>query len=1003
MAPVNQLQQKIYMGHTTLSTFPDGSYPSTAGMTQVYNANLNVTGPGWIKVPLSTPFDYNGTDNLLIVWENHDGDYSGNPSWQWAYTTTTGNRAKYKYQDNSFPATAGTLTTSRPNLYISGGGGGCPSPRIPDTVFIANVPPYDGALLQLMSPVSAPNLSAAEPVKVYIKNYGTQAITNFTVNYQINGGIIRTDTITTTLQQLDTLEYTFSQTANLEFYGSYQFKTWISVPGDNTGINDTLFRTVKNQIPPYCPSYATTPSTYEDIGNVTISNLDNGNANPVISNPSATQGYTDWTSLPPVLLSPTVSYPISVKAISSSSINTGTTTVRVYIDWNRNGIFNVPTENVFTGTLNSSNPVASGTVTLPVSATPGTTVMRVVMDRTGSASACGTYTYGETEDYLVMIIPMIPKDAGVTQILSPGTLGNAGDVVNVTVKIQNFGTQTLNNVPIAYEVNGGTPITYNYLFALAPQATAVVNLPNHTLLEGNNRICAYTIVPDDSNQFNDSRCIDDYAQFTAGLPYCDNFDLPGALMWDDSLVNQWEWGSPGGTVINQAKSNPNVWATVLDGEYAHNGANFLYTPKFNHLITGLDSLSFWHRMNSNNGDGGAIQYLSILGWKLLGAHNDPKGYNWYNSQTGIWTGNGGSNNWIHSRYSLDNVNDMAEPTQFRFIFFTIQNNPGGYEGWAIDNLCLSVPIIPRDAGVVEILGPPSPTIIGTNIDVQVKVKNFGSDTLYSIPLKYKVNGATVNTGVWTGVLPPDSSTTYTFQPMPSPLTHFVLCAYTEVSQDINTYNNTTCDTFDVLPPNYDLTVKQIVSPVTPTIHGDSATVSVWVKNQGLQPVSSFDMEYTVAGVVQASETWSSATPLQPNDSVLFTFDQKYKHSFIGFYYLCSKVTYPGDGYPWNDEKCGILEEFYTEVTESDLEGYAVGQNIPNPANGLTIIPFSLPGFGEYTFKVVNYLGQPVYSTQGEAGAGLHQLSLDVSTLPAGLYFYTMEYQERMLVRKMIIH
>ncbi len=997
--------QKLYLGHTTASSFTDANMPSTTNMVKVYDGNLPVPGPGWMHVLLQTPFDYNGTDNLLVYWENHEGSYIGNPTITFRHTPTTVNRAKYKYQDGSFPTSAGTLTLNRPNARFGGSGGGCPSPRVPDTVFVTGVPPYDGAVLKLAAPNTAVNLPGNAPVSILIKNYGTQAISNFSVSYQINGGVINTDVISATLQQGDTLLHTFSTTADLQLYGNYNFKTWISVNGDATPVNDTILKLVRNLIPPYCLSYATIPLTYDDIGNVTISNLNNGNPLPSTNNQNANAGYTDYTNLPPVLLSPGVPYPISISRISATTLASNVA-VKVYIDYNRSGTFDIlpSSEIAFTATFSSTTmATVTGTVIVPLTAMTGQTVMRVVLDRSGAAPPCGTYSYGETEDYLVHIMPLIPFDAGVTQIIQPSGLADFGTSTPVQVKVQNFGTTALNNLNIAYTVNGGSPILYNYLQPLAPQATANVMLPFHIYVEGNNRICAYTIVPGDSNVFNDMRCVDVYARFTTDVPYFTNFEGQESHFWPDSVPNQWQRGIPSGNVIAGAYSSPNAWVTRLDGPYAHNGTNFLYTPMFNHLVKGLDSLRFYHQVHTNSGkDGGAIQYKSIMGWKLLGSQGDPKAVNWYNSPMGIWTGQGGGPGWRYSAYGLKGINDMAEPTQLRFLFFTTENNTANWEGWAIDNFELTIPIIPFDAGVVEILAPTNPVTIGTPMSVQVRVANFGHDTLTQIPLRYKVNGATVASGLWTGVVAPGDTVLYTFSPMATPLKDFTLCVFTQVTGDINLYNNTTCDTFYVIPATYDLAVTEIVTPRDTTIHNLTANVSAWVKNMGLTAVTSFDIEYSVAGQVKASETWSDANGLAPGDSVLYSFTTPYQHDFIGYYYLCVKAIYPQDGYAFNDELCYILEEVYTEITETDLEGYQLGQNIPNPARTTTLIPFSLPSYGEVVFTVMNYMGQTVYTERMNKGAGQHQLRVDASQWPAGVYFYSVEYKDRKLARKMII-
>lgn len=999
--PYTQNNQAIYFAHTSATTVAT-TPPVPANMTQVYNGPVSWTN-GWKKIPLTTKFNYNGNDNLLIYWAHNAGSYT-TPYPSFKYTSTTPNyRAVHAYSDGGFPTGAGTQTYNRPNIRFIGGGGGCPSNRIPDTVFITNIPPYDGALLQITAPNTGVNLSPTSPVTVLVKNYGTQPISNFGVSYQINNGVINTDMISTTLQTGDTLFHTFSTTANLEYYGNYYFKAWISVPSDATPVNDTLLKLVKCNLPPYCLSYSTIPQTYEDIGNVTISNLNNGIALPAVNNPSASNGYTDFTNLPPVLLSPGVPYPISISVISASTIATSVG-IKVYIDYNRSGTFEIiPTsELAFSATATATNTTVTGTLIVPMSAIPGQTLMRVVLDRNGAAPACATYSYGETEDYIAHIMPLIPFDAGVTQIIEPTGLGNAGDVVPVKVKVQNFGTTALNNLNIAYTVNGGPPVLYNYPQPLAPQATATPYLPFTTLVKGNNRICAYTIVPNDSNAFNDMRCTDVYARFTEDPPYYTSFDGPESHFWNDSLPNQWQRGIPAGQVISSAFSPPNAWVTRLEGAYAHNGINLLYTPMFNHLIKGLDSLRFYHQVHTASGDGGAIQYKSIMGWKLLGSVNDPKAVNWYNSPMGTWTGQGGGPGWRYSAYSLKDITDMAEPTQFRFLFFTQAANAANWEGWALDNFELTIPIIPYDAGVVDMLSPTNPVTIGTNMIVQVRIENFGSDILTQIPVRYKVNGATVASGLWTGTLYPGDTTTYTFGPMPVPLKDFSICAYTQVTGDINLYNNTFCDTFDIIVPQYDLAVVDIASPRDTTTHNLTATVSAWIKNVGRDNISSFDVQYSVAGNVKATETWTDPAGLAAGDSVLFNFSTVFQHDFIGLYYLCVKAIHPQDGYAINDEKCRIIEQKYTDITESDLEGYTLGQNIPNPSQQYTIVPFSLPMRGDLVFSVMNYMGQTVFTERLSRSAGSHQLRVDTSKWPSGVYFYSLDYKDRKLARKMIV-
>ena len=108
--------QRIYMSHTSDSTFADGSKPDPSTMTEVYNGSITWDGSGWHEILLSTNFSYCNIDNLLIYYENRDGSgASGHPYW---YYTSHTDRAVYKYQDSNFPDTSGTKTYRVPNIRL---------------------------------------------------------------------------------------------------------------------------------------------------------------------------------------------------------------------------------------------------------------------------------------------------------------------------------------------------------------------------------------------------------------------------------------------------------------------------------------------------------------------------------------------------------------------------------------------------------------------------------------------------------------------------------------------------------------------------------------------------------------------------------------------------------------------------------------------------------------------------------------------------------------------
>jgi hypothetical protein len=132
------LNQKIWLSHTTDSLFTTTAIPTTVG-TQVFQGDLVWIGPGWFTINLDVPFMYNGTDNLMVYWENWDGSYtSGYPTF--TNTTTTSYMTKHDYSDTGFPYSLnyGGLIYNRPDIQLIGGDNGCPSARTPDTAYVTS-------------------------------------------------------------------------------------------------------------------------------------------------------------------------------------------------------------------------------------------------------------------------------------------------------------------------------------------------------------------------------------------------------------------------------------------------------------------------------------------------------------------------------------------------------------------------------------------------------------------------------------------------------------------------------------------------------------------------------------------------------------------------------------------------------------------------------------------------------------------------------------------------
>ena len=155
----------------------------------------------------------------------------------------------------------------------------------------------------------------------------------------------------------------------------------------------------------------------EEITNVTVATLNNSSTCATVApGPgSALNTYSNYTSGAGAPVAPALVQDASVSgAVTIGSCGTFnyTSGAAIFIDYNQNGLFTDAGEMVWNnGTLSNINCVPATTLTfsftVPATATPGLTRMRVVNAENIAGSAmnpCGAYGYGETEDYLVQIL-----------------------------------------------------------------------------------------------------------------------------------------------------------------------------------------------------------------------------------------------------------------------------------------------------------------------------------------------------------------------------------------------------------------------------------------------------------------------------------------------------------------------------------------------------------------------------------------------------------------------
>jgi len=389
---------EILLANNSATTLTTGTTwgDLTLGATSVYN-NTNqgfmVTGPGWESFILTSPFIYTGgTLQIMTDHVKYGTASAGNPFFRELQTGLALGWASGTAGSTATALSSASYGNYRPNIKIH---------YVPGTACSGTV--TAGTANASMSPVcpSVPySLSLSGNTLASGITYQWQSATSAAGPFvDIIGA---TNSAYSTSQTVDTwYQCIVTCTAS----GSIDTSTVVSV-----ATND-FFNC-------YCTSGATS-TTYGDIQRVELNTIDN-------TSPSCNGTYSDYTSIS-TLLSPGVTYPMELDLINCSG-GTYSYGTRVWIDLDHNGLFDT-----YELLHDSYNPLPSlvtvnvpFNITIPPTAISGLTRMRIVIIESNTApSPCGTYTWGETEDYMVNISPppTCPQPTMVSVVSSTFTSG----------------------------------------------------------------------------------------------------------------------------------------------------------------------------------------------------------------------------------------------------------------------------------------------------------------------------------------------------------------------------------------------------------------------------------------------------------------------------------------------------------------------------------------------------------------------------------------------------
>lgn len=240
-----------------------------------------------------------------------------------------------------------------------------------------------------------------------------------------------------------------------------------------------------------------------------------------------------------------------------------------------------------------------------------------------------------------------------------------------------------------------------------------------------------------------------------------------------------------------------------------------------------------------------------------------------------------------------------------------------------------------DAGIT-IINSPAAIITGGLQDVAVTIKNFGTDTLFDADIAWSVNGVPQTSFSWSDTLiygaseGPDTIGTYTF----TLEGNNTVKAWTENpngNADGNNANDTTTFTVYLVPAN-DIAVIDWILPVSGCGHTASDSVTIQVTNAGTDAQDTIPVYYSINGGQTYAGPDTIIGPVNPGDTVTFTFTELADFSAINTY-DCIAIADNSDANQANDSVFSVVTTLGEYSGNPFVDSLETGNNYYTLADG----------------------------------------------------------------------
>jgi len=555
----------VYIGHTTKTEFAsDTDWVPVGDLTQVFSGNIHTqplppTNNQWFEIEFSTPFNYNGTDNIVVAVNEKTKGWSGTPS-KLSYTSgqNTGIYARKdgaigEFYDPANPPTSIGRVNNLPQLQLEGQLASC---LLPTGISFTQTSMTSGNISWTTS---------GSNVDTYDLEWGTAGFTLGSGTQEF--GLTTTSHAVTTIEEADYEVYIRQNCTGADgssaWVGPFAFFTGYCRP-TTTFTNDRI------------ASFSTT------INGTTTQHYSSSSWQGPYINLSATQTITQTAG----------------QVVTFTEVYVGDEHhIRIWVDWDDDGVFD-DSEEVFYSWGSGNNWATDQSFSIPASIPADSYRMRVRSQYMGinpgaggnlALTPCGNLNFGSTLDFTLAVLEAIPctgTPTGGTAVPNPAT-ANVGETFSVTVP----GYDTAGDLMFQWEIYNEGTATWD---PIGTPSADYQNLTGQIAPAGVGTQIKYRLKTTctNSNLFAYST----EAVFETSLIYCvpapnnddewiDGFSTSGAI---SNITNTANGGQSNGYADFTSMS-----ATVTGG------STFNFTVNFDGTSDYFEGLAIWIDQNNN--------------------------------------------------------------------------------------------------------------------------------------------------------------------------------------------------------------------------------------------------------------------------------------------------------------------------------------------------------------------------------------------------------------------